>query len=111
VQGGLDLGLRDASIRDLQEGLSWVCHKGWLVERKERFLESCRILHVEVAGDEASLRNGYGYPVDLVVCSALGADMFDSVYPTRTARLGIGLTSKGVVKIKRALSVLPIKGH
>ena len=25
------------------------------------------------------------YPVDLVVCSALGCDMYDCVYPTRTA--------------------------
>lgn len=30
---------------------------------------------------------GVGWPVDLVVASVLGADMFDCVYPTRTARL------------------------
>ena len=29
---------------------------------------------------------GVGWPVDLVICSLLGADMFDCVYPTRTAR-------------------------
>lgn len=29
---------------------------------------------------------GVGFPVDLVICSLLGADMFDCVYPTRTAR-------------------------
>ncbi len=27
---------------------------------------------------------GVGYAVDLVVCSALGVDMFDCVYPSRT---------------------------
>jgi tRNA-guanine family transglycosylase len=27
---------------------------------------------------------GVGYPLDLVVCVALGVDMFDCVYPTRT---------------------------
>ena len=27
----------------------------------------------------------FRYAVDLVVCAALGADMFDCVYPTRTA--------------------------
>ena len=32
---------------------------------------------------------GVGYPVDLVVCSALGVDMFDCVYPCRTARFGM----------------------
>jgi queuine tRNA-ribosyltransferase len=29
---------------------------------------------------------GVGWPVDLVVASLLGADMFDCVWPTRTAR-------------------------
>ena len=29
-----------------------------------------------------------GYPLDIVVCTALGADMYDSVFPTRTARQG-----------------------
>jgi tRNA-guanine family transglycosylase len=28
---------------------------------------------------------GVGYSVDLVVCSALGVDMYDCVFPTRTA--------------------------
>ncbi len=32
---------------------------------------------------------GVGYPVDLVVCVALGVDMFDCVYPCRTARFGM----------------------
>jgi len=31
---------------------------------------------------------GVGYPTDLVVCSALGVDMFDCVFSTRTARFG-----------------------
>ena len=31
---------------------------------------------------------GVGYPLDVVVCSMLGIDMFDSVFPTRTARFG-----------------------
>jgi tRNA-guanine family transglycosylase len=29
---------------------------------------------------------GVGWAVDMVVASLLGADMFDCVYPTRTAR-------------------------
>jgi queuine tRNA-ribosyltransferase len=31
---------------------------------------------------------GVGYAVDLVVCSCLGVDMYDCVFPTRTARFG-----------------------
>lgn len=34
---------------------------------------------------------GVGFPLDIVVCSALGADMYDCVYPTRTARFGTAL--------------------
>lgn len=34
---------------------------------------------------------GVGYPLDIVVCSSLGADMYDCVYPTRTARFGSAL--------------------
>eukprot|EP00960_Hanusia_phi_P061276 764796-Hanusia_phi.AAC.2 len=53
---------------------------------------------------------GVGYPIDLVcfscseedgesflevVCVALGVDMFDCVYPARTARFGVALTDNG----------------
>ena len=37
---------------------------------------------------------GVGYALDLVVCCALGVDMFDCVYPTRTARFGSALVRK-----------------
>ncbi|PIO62847.1 tRNA-guanine transglycosylase [Teladorsagia circumcincta] len=38
---------------------------------------------------------GVGFPVDLVICSLLGADMFDCVHPTRTARFGTALVRRG----------------
>ncbi|VDK55348.1 unnamed protein product [Dibothriocephalus latus] len=40
---------------------------------------------------------GVGFPVDMVVCSALGCDMFDCVFPTRTARFGQALVRWGQV--------------
>ncbi len=40
---------------------------------------------------------GVGFPVDLIVCVALGVDMFDCVYPTRTARFGQALVDWGNV--------------
>lgn len=43
---------------------------------------------------------GVGYPVDVVVCSCLGVDMFDCVFSTRTARFGTAFTSKGFLKLK-----------
>ena len=33
-------------------------------------------------------------------CAALGADMYDSVYPSRTARFGVALVNSGVLKLK-----------
>nr|ADD24307.1 Probable queuine tRNA-ribosyltransferase [Lepeophtheirus salmonis] len=45
---------------------------------------------------------GVGFAVDLVVCSALGIDMYDCVYPTRTARFGTALVfdSPGNINLK-----------
>ncbi|OTB00080.1 hypothetical protein M426DRAFT_324585 [Hypoxylon sp. CI-4A] len=45
---------------------------------------------------------GIGYPEDLVVSVALGADMFDCVWPTRTARFGNAITRRGVLNIRNA---------
>jgi queuine tRNA-ribosyltransferase catalytic subunit len=44
-----------------------------------------------------------GYPLDLVVCTALGVDLFDCVYPTRTARFGVALVpgkAPGILRLK-----------
>ncbi|KAH7031318.1 queuine tRNA-ribosyltransferase [Microdochium trichocladiopsis] len=46
---------------------------------------------------------GIGYPEDLVVSVALGADMFDCVWPTRTARFGNAITRHGVLNLKNAM--------
>jgi queuine tRNA-ribosyltransferase catalytic subunit len=45
---------------------------------------------------------GIGYPEDIVVAVALGADMFDCVWPTRTARFGNAITRHGVLNLKHA---------
>ncbi|CZS91339.1 probable tRNA-guanine transglycosylase [Rhynchosporium graminicola] len=45
---------------------------------------------------------GIGYPEDLVVSVALGADMFDCVWPTRTARFGNAVTRFGMLNMKNA---------
>ena len=43
---------------------------------------------------------GVGYPVDLVVCSCVGVDMFDCVMPSRNGRHGMLFTSEGIINIK-----------
>ncbi|XP_050362340.1 queuine tRNA-ribosyltransferase catalytic subunit isoform X2 [Nymphalis io] len=44
---------------------------------------------------------GVGLAIDLVVCVALGVDMFDCVFPTRTARFGCALVNKGQLNLKQ----------
>ncbi|XLU21229.1 hypothetical protein S245_057295, partial [Arachis hypogaea] len=84
VQGGLDPELRD------------ICVKG-LVDRN---LPGYAIGGLAGGEDKDSFWQGVGYPLDIVVCSALGADMYDCVYPTRTARFGTALIPEGVLKLK-----------
>jgi queuine tRNA-ribosyltransferase len=43
---------------------------------------------------------GVGHPEDLVASVALGADMFDCVYPTRTGRFGYALIPEGRLNLK-----------
>jgi queuine tRNA-ribosyltransferase len=45
---------------------------------------------------------GVGHPVDIIVCIALGVDMFDCVLPTRLARHGTILTSSGRMNLRNA---------
>ncbi|XP_032297614.1 queuine tRNA-ribosyltransferase catalytic subunit 1 [Coturnix japonica] len=42
----------------------------------------------------------HSYDTDLVVCVALGCDMFDCVFPTRTARFGSALGPFGPLQLK-----------
>lgn len=44
---------------------------------------------------------GIGYAEDCMISALLGADMFDCVFATRTARFGTAFTKYGMVKIKK----------
>ncbi|CAK1549787.1 unnamed protein product [Leptosia nina] len=44
---------------------------------------------------------GVGVAIDLVICVALGVDMFDCVFPTRTARFGCALVTRGQLNLKQ----------
>ena len=54
---------------------------------------------------------GVGYPIDLVVCVALGVDMFDCVYPARTARFGVALSDEGNMQVLSLLALLVQEVH
>lgn len=44
---------------------------------------------------------GVGYPIDIILAALQGVDMFDCVFPTRTARFGTAFTFKGEIKLKK----------
>jgi queuine tRNA-ribosyltransferase catalytic subunit len=109
VQGGLDVepgGLRELCLHGLLERDEHL--PGYAIgglaggEDKNRFwrvvAHSCSAL----PSHKPRYLMGVGYPLDLVVCVALGVDMFDCVFPTRTARFGVALVSRGQLKLKAA---------
>ncbi len=111
MQGHLDVskgGLRELCLagfkhRDLNKKRIPGFAIGGLAggETKEDFWKvvdhACRHL----PDDRPRYLMGVGYPLDLVVCTALGVDMYDCVYPTRTARFGVALVDEGLIKLKR----------
>jgi hypothetical protein len=54
-------------------------------EAKESFWPIVKLCGELLPADKPRYLMGVGYAVDLVVCSAFGVDMFDCVYPSRTA--------------------------
>lgn len=104
VQGGLDARLREICCKGLIEKNLPGYAVGGLSggEEKELFwkvVNQCTDLLPE---NKPRYCMGVGYPEDLVVCVALGADMFDCVYPARTARFGTALVPSGLLKIRNS---------
>lgn len=102
VQGGLDTHLRS-------ECLSSMCQldaPGFAIgglsggEKKVDFIRVVAQCCGSLPAGKPRYLMGVGFPVDILVCALLGVDMFDCVYPTRTARFGSALTDKGILKLK-----------
>jgi len=114
VQGGVDLPLRRKSLDDLIAMDLPGYAIGGLAggEDKEDFWKVVDFCTTYLPEDKPRYLMGVGYPVDLVVCSCLGVDMFDCVFPTRTARFGTALTKYGfhkLVKPENANDYTPIE--
>lgn len=100
VQGGLSHELRIKSLTELKKRNMLGYAIGGLSggEEKDKFWKIVNLCTSEEHGlPETKPRYlmGVGYPVDVVVCIALGVDMFDCVYPSRTARFYTALTRQG----------------
>lgn len=106
MQGGLDAALRTKSLADLTARNLPGYAIGGLSggEDKESFWKVVAQCAPALPDGKPRYVMGIGYPVDIVVCVALGADMFDSVFPTRTARFGVALVNAhgGFIKLKQA---------
>ncbi|NWY07977.1 TGT ribosyltransferase, partial [Nothoprocta ornata] len=90
VQGGLDPALRSKCLEEMTRrdvpgfaigGLSGGEDKG-------QFWRMVKLSTERLPPDKPRYLMGVGYDTDLVVCVALGCDMFDCVFPTRTAVSG-----------------------
>ncbi|KAK8051371.1 queuine tRNA-ribosyltransferase [Apiospora rasikravindrae] len=104
IQGGLDLEMRRECCKEMiardTPGIAIGGLSGGEAKADYcRVVATCTELLPEL---KPRYVMGIGYPEDLVVSVALGADMFDCVWPTRTARFGNAVTKYGVLNIKNA---------
>lgn len=110
VQGGLDTrmgGLREQCLAGFRNRDSLI--SGYAIgglaggESKEQFWQVVDLCCRALPDTKPRYLMGVGYPLDLVVCTALGCDMYDCVYPTRTARFGVALVpgpAPGTLRLK-----------
>jgi len=103
IQGGLDAELRDECLKEM---ISRDC-VGYAIgglsggEAKDQFWRVVAQCAARLPPSKPRYCMGVGYPEDIVVCIALGVDMFDCVYPCRTARFGTALTSRGLLQLSK----------
>lgn len=103
IQGGLDADLRRVCIKEMvQRDLPGYAIGGLSGgEEKDTFWRIVSLCTELLPADKPRYLMGVGHPLDIVVASALGVDMFDCVYPTRIARNGTALVSWGTLNLKR----------
>ncbi|KAI1794060.1 tRNA-guanine transglycosylase [Ganoderma leucocontextum] len=104
VQGGLETDLRDKCLDEMIARRDKVA--GYAIgglsggEEKDIFWRVIKQCADKLPDDRPRYSMGIGFAEDLLVCVALGVDMADCVFPTRTARFGVALTSKGPLNLR-----------
>jgi queuine tRNA-ribosyltransferase len=104
IQGGLDRELRKRCLkamiaRDLPGYAIGGLAGG---EDKHQFWNTVDVCTDHLPNHKPRYLMGVGYPVDLLVCVAMGVDMFDCVWPCRTARFGTAIVPEGLLKVHKA---------
>lgn len=109
VQGGVDLDLRRQSLRELlslersKKAWSGLAVGGLSVgETKSDFVRTLYGLRNDLPEEKVHYLMGVGTPRDLIFGVACGIDLFDCVIPSRNARHGIVMTSRGRIHIHRS---------
>ncbi|PBK91688.1 Queuine tRNA-ribosyltransferase [Armillaria gallica] len=104
VQGGLDRQLRDQCLDAMVDRKNNIA--GYAIgglsggEEKDIFWRIIKQCADKLPEDRPRYSMGIGFAEDLLVCVALGVDMADCVFPTRTARFGVALTHAGPLNLK-----------
>jgi len=104
VQGGMHMKLRRRSLEALLEmPFEGLALGGLSVgEPKEEMMAVVGETTPQLPEERPRYIMGVGTPEDIVACVARGADMFDCVMPTRSARHGLLFTSEEKIVIKHA---------
>ncbi|KAK0454786.1 tRNA-guanine(15) transglycosylase-like protein [Armillaria borealis] len=107
VQGGLDPQLRDQCLDAMVDRKNDIA--GYAIgglsggEEKDIFWRIIKQCADKLPEDRPRYSMGIDNDIalpDLLVCVALGVDMADCVFPTRTARFGVALTHAGPLNLK-----------
>ncbi|XP_021239456.1 queuine tRNA-ribosyltransferase catalytic subunit 1, partial [Numida meleagris] len=102
IQGGLSPTLRRRCLEEMTQrdvpGFAIGGLSGG--EDKALFWRTVKLSTERLPPHKPRYLMGVGYDTDLVVCVALGCDMFDCVFPTRTARFGSALVPWGSLQLK-----------
>jgi queuine tRNA-ribosyltransferase catalytic subunit len=104
VQGGLSVTRRRVCLEAMmQRGVAGFAIGGLGGgEDKAAFSHMISVCTLALPSSRPIYCMGIGYDIDMLVCVALGVDMFDCVFPTRTARFGHALTPDGDLALKQA---------
>jgi queuine tRNA-ribosyltransferase len=104
VQGGMYIDLRKKSLDGLIElPFEGLALGGLSVgEPKEKMISIVGEMTPRLPEDRPRYIMGVGTTKDIIDCVACGADMFDCVMPTRSARHGLLFTSEEKIVIKHA---------
>lgn len=103
IQGGTDLDMRQRCCEQMtKRNLPGYAIGGMAGgEDKEDFWKTVAQCCDLLPKDKPRYVMGIGYAEDCIISALLGADMFDCVFATRTARFGTAFTKYGMIKVKK----------